>query len=161
MRGEATDSGKVHNGDTNIGETWGKTSARARCKTKGAARQRRWAAGTKQGKARGAKVKRPRAIPARDCPRPPSHGLEELLSLRGSRWQNKGTDTALRCSPRPLIPPKLTDTSHTVNKGAPSYVLNYIYSCRRLRLQNSLRGALVKATHTHNSWNKNPRCVTI
>ena len=32
MRGEATDSGKVHNGDTNMGEAWGKTSARARCK---------------------------------------------------------------------------------------------------------------------------------
>ena len=44
--------------------------------TKGADLQRRRAAGNKQGKARGTKAKQPQAIPARDCPRPPSYGLE-------------------------------------------------------------------------------------
>ena len=71
---------------------WGKLGGRHRLEhnaKKGAAIQRRRAAGTKLGKAHGAKVKLPRAIPARDCPRSPSHGLEELLSLRGSRWLNR------------------------------------------------------------------------
>ena len=32
MRGEAMNSGKVHNVGTKMGEAWGKISARARCK---------------------------------------------------------------------------------------------------------------------------------